>query len=79
MRSIVGEGLSIVSVGAAAGLASAIALTRLMRGILYGVSPTDAWTFTAVTALLVGVALAASLVPARRATRIDPLIALRSE
>ena len=79
MRSIVGEGLSIVSVGAAAGLAAAIALTRLMRGILYGVSPTDAWTFAAVTALLVGVALAASLIPARRATRIDPLIALRSE
>jgi putative ABC transport system permease protein len=79
MRSIIGEGLAIVSVGAAAGLASAVALTRLMRGILYGVSPTDAWTFTAVTALLGGVALAASLVPARRATRIDPLIALRSE
>jgi predicted permease len=79
MRSIVGEGLSIVSAGAAAGLASALALTRLMRGILYGVSPTDAWTFAAVTALLVGVAVAASLVPARRATRIDPLVALRSE
>jgi putative ABC transport system permease protein len=79
MRAVVGEGLSVVSVGAAVGVAVAMGLTRLMRGILYGVSPTDAWTLAAMTALLLGVALAASLVPAHRATRIDPLIALRSE
>jgi len=79
MRTIVGEGVSMAAAGAAVGLATALALTRLMRGILYGVSPLDAWTFAAVTALLVAVALVATLVPARRATRVDPLIALRSD
>ena len=79
MRAVVGEGVSMASIGAAAGLATALGLTRLMRGILYGVSPLDVWTFAAVTALLVAVALVASLVPARRATRVDPLIALRSD
>jgi putative ABC transport system permease protein len=79
MRAVVGEGVSMASIGAAAGLATALGLTRLMRGILYGVSPFDVWTFAAVTALLVAVALVATLVPARRATRVDPLIALRSD
>ena len=79
MRAVVAEGLSMASIGAAAGLATALALTRLMRGILYGVSPLDVWTFAAVTALLIAVALVATLVPARRATRVDPLIALRSD
>jgi putative ABC transport system permease protein len=79
VRSVVAEGVSMASVGAVAGLATALGLTRLMRGILYGVSPTDAWTFAAVTGLLVVVALVASLVPARRATRVDPLVALRAE
>ena len=79
MRAIVGRGISVAGVGAAAGLAVAFALTRLMRGILYGVSPTDPWTFAAVTALLIGVALVATLAPAMRATRIDPLVALRAE
>jgi ABC-type lipoprotein release transport system permease subunit len=50
-----------------------------MRGILYGVSPTDMATFVSVTAVLFGVAVVASTVPARRATRVDPLIALRSD
>jgi putative ABC transport system permease protein len=79
MRTVVGEGLSMASTGAAVGLATALGLTRLMRGILYGVSPLDVWTFVGVTALLVAVALVASLVPARRATRVDPLVALRSD
>jgi putative ABC transport system permease protein len=82
-RSIVGivlrQGLSLVAIGASAGLVVAFVLTRLMRGILYGVAPTDALTFGAVTALLVAVAVVASLVPARRATRVDPLEALRSD
>jgi ABC-type antimicrobial peptide transport system permease subunit len=79
MRAVVGEGVSMASIGAAVGLATALGLTRLMRGILYGVSPFDVWTFAAVTALLIAVALVATLVPARRATRVDPLIALRSD
>jgi uncharacterized membrane protein YqjE len=78
MRAVVGEGVSMASIGAAVGLATAFGLTRLMRGILYGVSPFDVWTFAAVTALLIAVALVATLVPARRATRVDPLVALRS-
>jgi predicted permease len=79
MRAVVGEGLSMATVGAGAGLVTALGLTRLMRGILYGVSPDDAWTFAAVTALLVAVALVATVVPALRATRVDPLVVLRSE
>ncbi len=79
MRAVVGEGLSMASIGAAAGLLTALGLTRLMRGILYGVTPNDSWTFAAVTAVLVLVALVATLVPALRATRVDPLVALRTE
>lgn len=79
MRAVVREGVSVAAIGALAGVATAAALTRLMRGILYGVSPTDGWTFAAVTALLILVALVATLIPARRATRIDPLIALRAD
>lgn len=78
LRSVVGEGLRLAAVGSAVGLALALVLTRLMRGILFGVSATNAVTFAAVTVTLVGVAAAASLLPALRATRIDPLDALRS-
>jgi ABC-type lipoprotein release transport system permease subunit len=69
----------VASAGAAAGLAASLALTRLMRGVLYGVSPTDVLTFIVVTGLLLLVAAVATLLPARRATRIDPLVALRAE
>jgi putative ABC transport system permease protein len=76
---IVRQAIALASAGAAAGLVAAFALTRMMRGILFGVAPTDAPTFVAVTALLFGVAVVASLVPARRATRVDPLVALRAD
>jgi putative ABC transport system permease protein len=79
MQSVVVQGASVAAAGAAAGLVAAFGLTRMMRGILYGVSPTDPRTFVAVTVLLFGVAILASLVPARRATRVDPLVALRAE
>jgi putative ABC transport system permease protein len=72
------EGLSLAMMGAGAGLIVAFALTRLMRSILYGVTPTDVFTFVGVTVFLIAVALVASLIPAYRATRVDPLTALRS-
>jgi len=66
-------------VGVAVGLAGALALTRLMASLLFGVSSTDATTFAVVSALLTAVTLLASFVPALRATRIDPITALRYE
>jgi ABC-type antimicrobial peptide transport system permease subunit len=68
-----------VLTGALAGLLGALALTQLMTKTLYGVVPTDVVTYAAVTLVLVSVALVASWLPARRASRIDPLTALRAE
>jgi ABC-type antimicrobial peptide transport system permease subunit len=65
--------------GMAIGLVVAVMLARVMRGLVFGVEPTDAVTFAAVTVALLGAALLASYVPARRATRIDPLSSLRAE
>ena len=79
VRVIVRQAITLAAAGAAIGLVAAFALTRMMRGILYGVTPTDAVTFVAVTMLLLGVAILASLIPARRATRVDPLVALRTD
>jgi putative ABC transport system permease protein len=79
VRFIVGQGMVLAFVGAAAGLIAALALTRLMQGLLYGVKASDALTYFVVTLVLCGVAFVASYLPARRATRIDPLNALRSD
>ncbi len=76
---VLGQGLRLAGVGIAAGVALALAATRRMTNLLFGTSPTDALTFAAVAALLVAVTVAASLVPALRASRVDPLIALREE
>src|SRR5213592_3785194 len=76
---VIGRGMLFAGLGAIVGLAGALALTRLLASQLYGVKPTDALTLAAVTALLLVVALAARVVPARRATRVDPVVALRSE
>ena len=76
---IVRQGLAAAAVGLTLGLMGAVALGRVLTKLLYGVTPTDAPTFIAVTAVLLAVTLAACLVPARRAVRVDPLEALRSE
>lgn len=79
VRLVVREGMRVALAGAMAGIAGALLLTRLMTRMLYGVGATDGLTFAATSALLLGVAVLASYVPARRATRIDPLTALRAD
>jgi len=77
LRLLIGQGLTLAFIGTAIGTAGALALTRLMKGLLFEISATDPWTFAAMALLFVMVALAASYVPARRAVRIDPMAALR--
>jgi putative ABC transport system permease protein len=79
LELIMRQGIGAVAVGVAIGVVAALALTRLMASLLFGVKPTDALTFLSVAALLTCVALAASYIPARRAMRTDPLVALRHE
>jgi putative ABC transport system permease protein len=76
---ILGQGARLAAIGLLIGLLTALGVTRMMRSALYGVGATDALTFTAVSLLLVAVALFACYMPARRATRVDPIIALRYE
>lgn len=79
LRMILGQGLRTILVGVAAGLGGALALTRTVGSLLFGVTATDPTTFAAVILLLVVAALLACYIPARRATRVDPMIALRNE
>jgi ABC-type antimicrobial peptide transport system permease subunit len=79
IADVMGQGLKLAACGVVAGIVLALAAARLLRSLLFGTSPTDAITFVAVSTLLVVIAAAASLVPALRASRVDPLIALRDE
>ena len=76
---VVRQGLTLAAAGVVVGLAAAITATRLMTAFLFNVSPTDPWTFAAVVGIVLGVVLVASYLPARRASRVDPLVALRME
>jgi putative ABC transport system permease protein len=82
-REIVGlvvrQGMLLATIGLAGGLVAAVALTRFMAGLLYGVRPADPATLAAVAFLLGAIALLACYIPARRATAVDPVIALRCE
>jgi len=79
LHLVLAQGVKMALIGVIIGLAAAAGVTRLMRSMLFGVSPTDPWTFGAVAILLLLVALAACYIPARRAMRVDPIVALRWE
>jgi predicted permease len=79
MRLVLVEAFALAAAGVGLGVAGAVATTRLMAALLFGVTPTDPATFASIAALLMAVALAGSYVPARRATRVDPMATLRSE
>ncbi len=77
LKLVVGQGIKLAMIGVVIGLIAALAMTRLMRGLLYSMSPTDPLTFVLIALLLTIVALLACYIPARRATKVDPMVALR--
>jgi ABC-type antimicrobial peptide transport system permease subunit len=79
VRMVVGQGMRVAAAGLAVGLGGSLLLSRLIAGLLYGVTPFDATTLALVTVVLAGATLAANWLPARRASRVDPLVALRAD
>jgi putative ABC transport system permease protein len=79
VRMVIGQGSRLVMVGIGLGLATSLVATRALASQLYGIRPSDPITFAAITGLLAGVALLAAYIPARRAMRVDPMLALRHE
>ena len=79
LKLVLRRGLALTIAGVVIGLAGAFALTRLLASLLFEVKPTDAFTFAVVSLTLIAIALLASFIPAMRATKVDPLVALRYE
>ena len=79
MRLIMARGLALTVGGLVVGTAAALVFTRLLSSLLFGVTPADPWTMSAAVVVLAAVSFAASFIPARRATKVDPMIALRYE
>jgi ABC-type antimicrobial peptide transport system permease subunit len=79
LKLVLKQGMALALAGEVIGLSAAFALTRMIRGLLFGVTPNDAMTYIAVVGVLTVVALFACYIPARRATKVNPLVALRYE